>query len=49
MTTVDRTDHHILKTIANKRLSWFTRNTLQDFLDKEATTGLSRATLAHLR
>jgi len=49
MTTEDRVDHHILKTLGNKPLSWFTRQTLQDFLDKKTASGLSHSTVAHLR
>ncbi len=48
-TTEDRVDHHILKELGNKKLSRFTRHVLQDFLDNKAKTGLSHATLAHLR
>lgn len=48
-TTEDRIDHHILKELGNKKLSWFNRTVLQDFLDEKAKTGLSHATLAHLR
>ena len=48
-TTKDRIDHHILTTLGNKMLSWFTRNNLQDFLDEKAASGLSHATVAHLR
>ena len=48
-TTEDRIDHHILKELGNKTLSAFTRTLLQNFLDAKAKTGLSQATLAHLR
>lgn len=49
MTTRDRIDHHILKELGNKTLSSFDRTNLQDYLDKKTTTGLSHATLSHLR
>lgn len=49
MTTVDRIDHHLLKELGNKTLSWFTRNNLQDWLDHKAASGLSHATVLHLR
>ena len=49
MTTEDRIDHHIMKHIGNKTLSCFTRDNLQEHLDNLSKTGLSQATLAHLR
>jgi len=48
-TTEDRIDHHILKELGNKPLSWFNRTVLQDFLDTKAASGLSHSTVAHLR
>jgi integrase len=49
MTTSDRQDHHILKELGNKPLSWFNRSVLQDFLDRKSASGLSQSTVAHLR
>jgi integrase len=37
-TTEDRIDHHILKELGNQPLSFFTRETLQNFLDKKAAS-----------
>jgi integrase len=48
-TTEDRIDHHLLKELGNKNLSAFNRTMLQDVLDEKAKTGLSHATLKHLR
>jgi integrase len=48
-TTRDRIDHHILKALGNKPLSWFSRNNLQEFLDGKARDGLAHASLSHLR
>jgi len=38
MTTKDRVEHHLLKNLGNKPLSWFTRYNLQDFLDTTAAS-----------
>src|SRR5689334_11571928 len=43
-TTEDRIDHHELKELGNKPLSWFNRTILQDFLDRKAAAGLSHST-----
>jgi integrase len=48
-TTEDRIDHHVMKELGNKKLTALNRTVLQNFLDAKATTGLSHATLAHLR
>jgi integrase len=48
-TTEDRIDHHILKELGHRPLASFTRDHLQNLLDEKAKTGLSQATLSHLR
>ena len=49
LTTEHRIDHHIMKELGNKTLSWFNRENLQSHPDNLAKRELSQSTLAHVR